>query len=154
MVLDDANGIAGAGTMALEILRQVPDVDYLVVPVGGGGLLAGMALVAKELQPNIKVIAVEPEHAASLSAALEVGEPVHTNVIPTLADGLAVPRIGTNAFGLIQQHVDKVITVSEESIALVRHSFIFVRCDVMLTATANIIHFQVAHLHHKVHRPS
>jgi threonine dehydratase len=94
--------IAGAGTVALEILRQVPDLDYLVIPVGGGGLLAGMALAAKELKPSIKVVAVEPMHASSLSAALEVGRPVHREVTPTLADGLAVPQIGENAFKLIQ----------------------------------------------------
>ncbi|KAI9999058.1 hypothetical protein PInf_003737 [Phytophthora infestans] len=99
--------IAGAGTMGIEILNQVPDVDAIVVPVGGGGLIAGVALAG-----------VEPEYCSSYSAALEAGKPVYMPTQPTLADGLAVPCVGANAFEIARKYVDKVVTVSERSIAL------------------------------------
>ncbi|ETI36013.1 threonine ammonia-lyase, variant [Phytophthora nicotianae CJ01A1] len=110
--------IAGAGTMGIEILNQVPDVDAIVVPVGGGGLIAGVALAVKTLAPNVQVIGVEPEYCSSYSAALEAGRPVNMPTQPTLADGLAVPCVGANAFEIARKYVDKVVTVSERSIAL------------------------------------
>src|SRR3954452_8891359 len=87
---DDPAIIAGQGTMGLEILEQVPDVDAVVIPVGGGGLLAGVALAVKSLRPQTKIIAVEADHVASFSAAIKAGKPVRIEMQPTLADGLAI----------------------------------------------------------------
>ncbi len=115
---DDPAIIAGQGTMGLEIIEQVPDLDAVVVPVGGGGLLAGVALAVKTLRPQTKIIAVEAEHVASFSAALRAGKPTPIEMEPTLADGLAIPQVGTNAFEVARSRVDKTMTVTEEQIAL------------------------------------
>ncbi|HLO97135.1 MAG TPA: pyridoxal-phosphate dependent enzyme [Fimbriimonas sp.] len=115
---DGIDVIAGAGTLGLEILEQVPDVDAIVLPVGGGGLIAGLSLAVKTMKPSVQVIGVEPEYAASYLAAVEAGEPVQIKMEETLGDGLAVPKVGANAFALARQHVDKVITVDEREIAL------------------------------------
>ncbi|GMF20323.1 unnamed protein product [Phytophthora fragariaefolia] len=109
--------IAGAGTMGIEILHQVPDVDAIVVPVGGGGLIAGVALAVKTLAPKVQVI-VRAVYCSSFTEALKAGKPVNMPTQPTLADGLAVPRVGANAFEIARNYVDKVVTVSERSIAL------------------------------------
>lgn len=114
---DDPAVIAGQGTMGLEILEQVPSVDAIVVPVGGAGLIAGIALAVKAQKPEIRVIGVEPENAASLGAAFEAGEPVHVTPTPTLADGLAVPKVGPNGFRVAREHVDRLVTVNERAIA-------------------------------------
>ena len=113
---DDARVIAGQGTMALEILEQAPEVDTLVVPVGGGGLLAGVLTVIKALRPKVRVVAVEPECAAGFSLALARGGPVTAPVAPTLADGLSVARVGTRTFALAARRVDDVVTVSEREL--------------------------------------
>ena len=113
---DDVRVIAGQGTMALEILEQAPDLDTLVVPVGGGGLLAGVATVVKALRPAVRVIAVEPESAAGFLAAWRRGAPVELAAVSTLADGLAVSRVGTTAFALAARQVDAVVTVSEREL--------------------------------------
>ena len=115
---DDPRVIAGQGTVALEILEDVPDVEAIVVPVGGAGLLAGVALTAKALNPAIRIIAVEPASAGSLSASLAAGRPVQVPVRPTLADGLAVGRVGDLAFALAAPHIDRVVTVGEEALSL------------------------------------
>ncbi len=115
---DDPPIIAGQGTMGIEIIEQVPDLDAVICPVGGGGLLAGVALAVKTLRPQAKVIAVEAENVASFSAALEAGHPTRINTSPTLADGLAIPTVGSNAFAVAQNRVDRCLTVSEEQIAL------------------------------------
>lgn len=115
---DDEAVIAGQGTMGLEILEQVPKVDAVIVPVGGGGLLAGVAIAIKTLQPEVTLIGVEPERAASLTAAMEAGHPVDAPMEPTLADGLAVPRMGDHTFEIVRKLVDQVITVQEDEIAL------------------------------------
>jgi len=104
--------------MALEILEQTPDVEAIVVPVGGGGLLGGMGIAAKALRPDVKMIGVEPEHAACLTAALAHGEPTLVGLAPTLADGLAVPQLGARPYEVLQRVVDTVVTVDEASIAL------------------------------------
>lgn len=114
---DDPRVIAGQGTMALEILDQVPDVDTVVVPVGGGGLLAGVATVVKSIRPSVRVVAVEPANAACFLAAQLCGGPTDAASAPTLADGLAVARIGETTFGLAASRVDDVVTVSEDEIA-------------------------------------
>jgi threonine dehydratase len=115
---DNANVMAGQGTMALEILEQTPDVDAIVVPVGGGGLLAGIGTVFKALRPQAQVIGVEPDHAACLTAARASGHPVPVTLSPTLADGLAVPLLGKLPFAVLEQVVDQVVTVDEAHIAL------------------------------------
>ena len=115
---DDPAIIAGQGTMALEILEQVSDCDAVIVPVGGAGLLAGVSLVIKTLRPDAKVIAVEGENVASFSAALRAGKPTRIEMQATLADGLAIPQVGANAFEIARSRVDQIVTVSEEQIAL------------------------------------
>ncbi len=115
---DDPAIIAGQGTMGLEIIEQIPDVDVVIVPVGGGGLLAGVSLAAKTLRPQVKVVAVEAENVASFSAALAAGEPTGIALHPTLADGLAIPQVGTNAFQVARSLVDKNVVVTEEQIAI------------------------------------
>jgi threonine dehydratase len=115
---DGIEVIAGAGTVGLEILEQVPDVDAIVVPVGGAGLIAGLGLAVKMLKPSVEVIGVEPEYCASYLAACEAGEPVLIEMGDSLGDGLAVPKVGGNAFALARQHVDQVVTVTEKDIAL------------------------------------
>jgi threonine dehydratase len=115
---DDPAIIAGQGTAGLEIMEQVPDADVVIVPVGGGGLLAGVSLAVKTLKPTVKIVAVEAENVASFSAALEAGKPTKIAMHPTLADGLAIPQVGANAFAIAKSRVDKIITVSEEQIAI------------------------------------
>ncbi len=115
---DDPAIIAGQGTMGVEIVEQVPELDAVVVPVGGGGLLAGVALAVKTLRPQAKVIAVEAENVASFSAAKREGKPIRIDTHPTLADGLAIPIVGANAFEIAKDLVDRCVTVSEEQIAL------------------------------------
>ena len=115
---DDPRVIAGQGTMALEILEDVPDAEAIVVPVGGAGLLAGVGLAAKTLRPGIRIVAVEPAAAPSLGASLAAGRPVEVPVRPTLADGLAVGRVGDLSFAVAAPLVDRVVTVGEESLAL------------------------------------
>ncbi len=115
---DDPAIIAGQGTMGLEILDQVQDVDAVIAPVGGAGLIAGVSLAIKTLRPQTKIIAVEAENVAGFSAALEAGKPTKIELNPTLADGLAIPQVGVNAFAIAREHVDQAITVTEEQIAL------------------------------------
>nr|XP_022319368.1 uncharacterized protein LOC111122100 isoform X2 [Crassostrea virginica] len=115
---DHPHILAGQGTMGLEIIEQVPDVDAVVIPVGGGGLIAGAALALKNLKPSVQIIGVESERCASFSEALKAGKPVRTDVSSTIADGLAVPTVGVNAFVTAKDLVDKMVIVKEEYIAL------------------------------------
>jgi threonine dehydratase len=115
---DDPAIIAGQGTMGLEILEQVPKVDAVIVPVGGAGLIAGVSLAMKTKRPKVKIIAVEAENVASFSAALKAGKPTRIEMQPTLADGLAIPQVGKNAFEIAKSRVDRTVIVSEEQIAL------------------------------------
>jgi len=115
---DNAHVIAGQGTIALEILEQTPSVQAIVAPVGGGGLLAGIALVTEAAKPDVRVVGVEPEHAACLSRALAAGHPVPVTLSATLADGLAVAQTGAQAFEVLRRVADRVVTVDEAAIAL------------------------------------
>jgi threonine dehydratase len=115
---DDPDIIAGQGTLALEILDQVPDVDAIVCPVGGGGLLAGLCVAVKALRPRVEVIAVESVATGNLTAAMRRGRPVRVPRRNTLADGLATLSVGRNAFGLIRRRVDRVVRVEEKWISL------------------------------------
>jgi threonine dehydratase len=114
---DHPDTINGQGTMGLEILEDVPDVDAIVVPVGGGGLIAGIGTVVRALRPSTKLYGVEPVNAASLTAALAAGHPVKVTTRPTLADGLAVAEVGQRCFDIARQVVDRVVTVDEPRIA-------------------------------------
>ncbi len=109
--------IAGQGTLAWEILNELYDVDNIVVPIGGGGLISGIAYIAKKLKPEIKVIGVESEAAPKASEALKKGELTEVELKPTLADGLAAKKLGDITFEFIKRYVDEVITVTEKSIA-------------------------------------
>jgi len=115
---DDPRVIAGQGTMALEILEEVPEADVLVVPTGGAGLLAGVGLAAKALRPDITIVAAEPAAAPTFSASLAAGRPVAVPIQPTLADGLAVGRVGEVSFPLAARVVDRVVTMGEEALSL------------------------------------
>ncbi|MBU2893417.1 threonine ammonia-lyase, biosynthetic [Colwellia sp. D2M02] len=113
---DDVDVIAGQGTVAKELLQQLPHADVVFIPVGGGGLLAGMAVYLKQLSPKTKIIGVEAEDSACLKAALAAGGPVDITQVGLFADGVAVKRIGENTFGLIQRYCDEVITVNTDEI--------------------------------------
>lgn len=115
---DDPAIIAGQGTLGLEILEQVKDADAIICPVGGGGLIAGLALAVKAARPQVKVIGVESTETGNFTAALRAGKPVRRPRRPTLADGLATLTVGANAFALARRRVDKVVRVSEDAIAL------------------------------------
>jgi threonine dehydratase len=115
---DDPAIIAGQGTLGLEILEQVPDLDAVLVPVGGGGLIAGVSLALKRRKPGVQVIGVEPSQVASFSAALAAGHPLKIEAKPTLADGLAVAKVGENAFEIARALVNKSLVVNEHDIAL------------------------------------
>lgn len=110
--------IAGQGTLGLEVLEQVRNVDAIVCPVGGGGLLAGVALAVKSLHPDVKVIGVESEATGNLTAALKARKPVTVARRATLADGLATLTVGANAFSILRRHVDRVVRVTEDQISL------------------------------------
>ena len=110
--------IAGQGTLGLEILEQVPEVDAIVCPVGGAGLIAGVALAVKGTRPRVQIIGVESTATGNLTAALRARKPVTMPRRPTLADGLATLTVGANAFALAKKHVDRVVRVPEDWIAL------------------------------------
>ncbi|HSQ81869.1 MAG TPA: threonine ammonia-lyase [Casimicrobiaceae bacterium] len=115
---DNEQVIAGQGTIALEILEQTPDVQAIVAPVGGGGLIAGIGTVVTARRPDVRVIGVEPVRAACLTAALDAGHPVPVRLSPTLADGLAVAQLGARPYEILKRVVDEVVTVDEGAIAL------------------------------------
>ena len=114
---DDPLVIAGQGTIGLEIMDQVPDVDAVLVPVGGGGLISGVAVALKARRPGVRVIGVEAEAIPCMQAALSAGKPVTLDPASTLADGIAVKRAGDLTFEHVRRHVDEIVTVSEEEIA-------------------------------------
>lgn len=115
---DDPDVIAGQGTIGLEILDQLSDVDAIVVPVGGGGLISGVAYAAKSLKPDIKVFGVQAKEAASMADSLKYDEQVTLKTVNTFADGIAVKHPGDLTFELIKDYVDDVVTVTEDEIAV------------------------------------
>ena len=114
---DDPAVIAGQGTIGLEMLQQLPELGAVVVPVGGGGLISGIAVALKTLRPTIRIIGVEAEQAASAVLSRQTGRAMELAAIKTIADGIAVKRVGDLTFGLMQQYVDDLVTVSDEDIA-------------------------------------
>ncbi len=113
---DDLTVATGQGTIAYEIFRNLPDVDIILVPIGGGGLAAGVSTLAKQLNPHVKVIGVEPAGAASMKASVEAGHVVTLDSISTIADGVAVKTPGSLVFPFIQQNVDEIITIQDDEL--------------------------------------
>lgn len=113
---DDEDVITGQGTITMEIIQELPTVDYIFAPVGGGGLISGVATLAKMLNPKIKVVGVEPIEAASMSASLEAGEVVTLDSANTIADGTAVKTVGVNALQYVKENVDMMLTVEDDEL--------------------------------------
>jgi threonine dehydratase len=114
---DDDAVIAGQGTLGLEILEQHPDVEAVVVPIGGGGLIGGISCAVKETNPAVTVYGVQPAKIASMKAAVHEGKPVTLAAAATIADGIAVRRAGDRTLPMVQKYVDEIVTVEEEEIA-------------------------------------
>ncbi len=114
---DDEAVIAGQGTLGVEVLEQNPDLEILVVPVGGGGLVGGVACAAKEIRPKIRVIGVQTSKLPSMKAALEAHHPVLLPPMVTIADGIAVRCAGETTYPLVEKYVDEIVTVDDEEIA-------------------------------------
>ncbi|MDE6825179.1 MAG: threonine ammonia-lyase, partial [Paramuribaculum sp.] len=114
---DDPKVIAGQGTIGLEIIREMPDVDAVVVPIGGGGLIAGVAFALKTLKPDVKVYGVQAEGAPSMEESIAKSERIRLDSVSTIADGIAVKEPGVNTFEMVQKYVDQVVTVSDDEIA-------------------------------------
>ncbi len=115
---DDEDVIAGQGTIALEILQQLPEADAIVVPVGGGGLISGVAFTAKMLKPSIKIYGVQAKGAASMLVSHEMHEIHALSGVNTIADGIAVKCPGDITFGLVEKYVDEIVTVTDDEIAV------------------------------------
>ena len=113
---DDIAVIAGQGTIGKELLDQKPDLDAIFIPVGGGGLIAGVAAYVKFIAPNCKIIGVEPEESASMKVSLEAGKRITLNQVGSFADGTAVKLVGEETFKICQAHVDEIITVSTDEL--------------------------------------
>jgi threonine dehydratase len=114
---DDEEIQAGTGTVALELLEQVDDVDVIVVAIGGGGLIAGIATAAKAIRPTVRVYGVEPEGAAAMRRSLDEGHAVTLPSVKTIADGLAAPMAGDRAFEVVKRYVDDVVVIPDDAIA-------------------------------------
>ncbi|GAA1917737.1 threonine ammonia-lyase [Nocardioides lentus] len=114
---DHVDIVAGQGTLGLEVLEQAPETRTVLVPTGGGGLLAGVAVAIKALDPTVRVVGVQAEGAAAYPGSLEAGAPVPLTAMATMADGIAVGRPGDVPFAAVREHVDEVVTVGEESMS-------------------------------------
>ena len=113
---NDIDVATGQGTIAMEIVQELPTVDYILVPIGGGGLVSGVATLAKMLNPKIKVIGVEPAEAASMKAALAAGEVVQLESANTIADGTAVKAVGDKILPFVKENVDDVLLVEDDEL--------------------------------------
>lgn len=113
---NDLDVATGQGTIAMEIVQELPTVDYILVPVGGGGLITGVSTLAKMLNPKIKVIGVEPSEAASMTTALQAGEVVELPSANTIADGTAVKAVGDKILPYVQENVDKMLLVEDDEL--------------------------------------
>jgi threonine dehydratase len=114
---DDDAVIAGQGTLGLEMLQQHPEIEAVVVPIGGGGLIGGIACAIKETNPKVKIVGVQTSRLPSMKAAVSEGKPVTIPAAATIADGIAVRRAGDRTLPLVQKYVDEIVTVDEEEIA-------------------------------------
>ncbi|MDR3072446.1 MAG: threonine ammonia-lyase [Clostridiales Family XIII bacterium] len=113
---DDYDVICGQGTIGLEVLEELPNVDEILVPVGGGGLIAGIALIAKSVNPKVKIIGVEPKGAMSMRVSLKEGAVTNLASVKTNAEGVAVRRVGDLSFAIAQRYLDDMVSVSEKDI--------------------------------------
>ena len=113
---DDVDIIAGQGTIGLEIIEDLPDVDTVIVPIGGGGLISGISLAVKSLRPSVRVIGVEPERAASMYQSIQAGKIIRLSDTRTIADGLATREPGPITYPIVKKNVDEIQLVSEEEI--------------------------------------
>ena len=113
---DDEDVITGQGTITMEIIQELPTVDYILAPIGGGGLISGVSALAKMLNPKIKVIGVEPAEAASMQAAFAAGEVVSLPSENTIADGTAVKTVGKQSFAIAKEYVDQIVTVEDDEL--------------------------------------
>ena len=113
---DDLDVATGQGTIAMEIVQELPTVDYLLAPIGGGGLITGVSTLAKMLNPKIKVIGVEPAEAASMTAAIEAGHTVTLPSANTIADGTAVKKVGEQNLPYVMENVDQIVTVEDDEL--------------------------------------
>jgi len=127
---DDPAIVAGQGTVGLEILEDLPDVGTVVVPIGGGGLIAGIALAIKSRRPNARIVGVEPEGAAAMWRSRETGQAARLNQIATIADGLSAPFAGELPFALVQQYVDDLVLVNDADI-LAAMALMLERCKLL-----------------------
>jgi len=114
---DDLKVIAGQGTIALEILEEMPDVEAVIVPIGGGGLIAGIAFTMKQLKPDVKIYGVQAAGAPSMEVSVKSGERQRLQQVSTIADGIAVKEPGVNTFEFCSKYVDEIVTVTEDEIA-------------------------------------
>ncbi|WP_277554714.1 threonine ammonia-lyase [Halobaculum limi] len=114
---DDRAIVAGQGTLGLELAEQVPDLDTVIVPIGGGGLIAGISTALASVAPSVRVVGVQAEEAATVPESLQKGEPVDREHTRTIADGIATGGVADLTYDLIERHVDEVITVSDDEIA-------------------------------------
>ena len=114
---DDPLVIAGQGTIGLEILEKLPETDVIVVPIGGGGLISGIAVAAKELKPSIRIVGVQTQNMPSMKESVEKGLVITYNGKATLADGIAVKTPGDLTFDICKKYVDEIVTVDESEIA-------------------------------------
>ena len=114
---DDEDVIAGQGTIALELIEQLPKIDAVIVPIGGGGLISGMAYTLKTINPRIKVYGVQSAGAPSMKKAVESGKIEELSAVSTIADGIAVKKSGENTFALCKKYVDEIVTVSDDEIS-------------------------------------
>jgi threonine dehydratase len=114
---DDDKVIAGQGTIALELFESLDDIDAIIAPIGGGGLLSGIAVTAKALKPSVKIIGVQSASAASMVACLQNDKVAPISSAVTMADGIAVKCPGTRTFKILKEYMDDIVTVSEEEIA-------------------------------------
>ena len=122
---NDPDLIAGQGTSGLEIIQDKPDIDTVIVPLGGGGLLAGVALALKATNPHVRVIGVEPEGIPRYSESRKAGHPVEVPMGPTLADGLMITKTGEHNYPLIDQYVDEIVTAKDEFITQALKEIVF-----------------------------
>ncbi|ADL52214.1 threonine ammonia-lyase [Clostridium cellulovorans] len=145
---DDLDVMAGQGTIALEIIEELKDVDAILVPIGGGGLISGIAVAAKALNPEIKIIGVQADGANPMKRSFDLGKLVFAETIDTIADGAAVKNPGEQTFKVIKEYVDEIITVSDQElmeavyILLEKHKLVAEATGVMSLAALNKLNFK------------